>query len=53
MLLRESEFKGNATFNHVIETAKTSKGEDVNGYRAEFVELAEACKKIAPQMSER
>ena len=53
MLLRNSEFKGAASFDHVIETAKATKGEDVNGYRAEFVELAEACKKIAPQVSER
>ncbi len=53
MLLRDSEFKGAANFDHVIETARAAKGEDVNGYRTEFVELAEACKKIAPQVSER
>ena len=53
MLLRDSEFKGGASFDHVIDTARATKGEDVNGYRAEFVELAETCKKITPQVSER
>ncbi len=53
LLLRTSEFKGKASFDHVIETAKASKGADSTGYRTEFVELAELCKEIAPQVSER
>jgi Ca-activated chloride channel homolog len=53
LLLRTSEFKGKASFDHVIETARASKGTDATGYRTEFVELAELCKEIAPQVSER
>jgi Ca-activated chloride channel family protein len=53
MLLRGSEFKGRASFDHVIETAQAAKGTDANGYRAEFVELARACKSLTPEVSER
>ncbi|UKN03690.1 VWA domain-containing protein [Paracrocinitomix mangrovi] len=41
MLLRDSEYKGNASFAAVIQRAKISLGEDKNGYRIEFVELVE------------
>jgi Ca-activated chloride channel family protein len=41
MLLRDSEFKGEATYEKVTEWARTGKGEDVNGYRAEFIKLTE------------
>jgi len=41
MLLRKSEFSDNLTYKDIIETAKASKGKDENGYRAEFIRLAE------------
>ncbi|GAB3923396.1 YfbK domain-containing protein [Mucilaginibacter myungsuensis] len=41
MLLRGSEFKGDATFEHAISLAKSAKGNDEDGYRAEFIRLAE------------
>ena len=41
MLLRDSEFKGEATFVRVLELARESKGEDFHGYRAEFIQLVE------------
>ena len=41
MLLRDSAHKGNATWNSVRELAVEGKGEDVNGYRAEFISLIE------------
>lgn len=53
LILRDSEFKGSASFDDVIETASASKGTDANGYRAEFVELAKACKSLKPEVSER
>ncbi len=53
MILRDSEFMGSASFDHVIETAREAQGKDVNGYRAEFVELAETCKSLKPEVSER
>ena len=46
MLLRESEFKGTLLFDRVIELAKGGKGEDNNGYRAEFIRLVDAAKMI-------
>ena len=44
MLLRESKFKGDSTFDGVIEMAKGSMGKDDFGYRAEFVQLVEKAK---------
>jgi Ca-activated chloride channel family protein len=39
MLLTDSKFKSNASFVHVIQTAKNAKGKDVEGYRKEFITL--------------
>jgi Ca-activated chloride channel family protein len=39
MLLRDSEYKGNATYNAVLIWAKDSQGTDRNGTKAEFVKL--------------
>lgn len=39
MLLRDSEFKGTATFGSVVKTASAAKGKDVEGYRKEFIKL--------------
>jgi Ca-activated chloride channel homolog len=39
MLLTDSKFKSNASFVHVIQTAKNAKGKDVQGYRKEFISL--------------
>jgi Ca-activated chloride channel family protein len=42
MLLRNSEFKQNASFQQVIALANNAKGNDVNGYRSEFIALVKA-----------
>jgi Ca-activated chloride channel homolog len=39
MVLRDSPYKGNATVGSVLELAEAGKGEDRQGYRAEFIEL--------------
>lgn len=39
MLLRDSKFKGNSTFEEIILAANASKGNDDEGYRAEFIKL--------------
>lgn len=39
MLLRGSEFMGNTTIGSVLDLAKNAKGEDDEGYRAEFIQL--------------
>ncbi len=41
ILLRDSRFKANANMNQVLELAKNAKGDDVFGYRAEFISLVE------------
>ncbi len=41
MLLRDSDYKGDANFNDVIQFAKISKGNDSKGYRSEFIRLVE------------
>jgi Ca-activated chloride channel homolog len=39
MVLRDSPHKGDADLDKVLEWAKEGKGEDVNGYRREFIRL--------------
>ncbi|MDI9341587.1 MAG: von Willebrand factor type A domain-containing protein [Sediminibacterium sp.] len=41
MLLRDSKYKGDITWKQVIAMAKGAKGNDDDGYRAEFIRLAE------------
>lgn len=41
MIVNESEFKGSATIDSVIELAKGSKGADKFGLRSEFIQLAD------------
>jgi Ca-activated chloride channel family protein len=47
MLLRDSEFKQGAKFEEAIEMARAAKGDDHEGYRAEFVKLAESAKLLS------
>lgn len=47
MLLRDSEFKGSASYDHVLLWAKKAKGEDKYGYRTEFISLVEKTKLLA------
>jgi Ca-activated chloride channel family protein len=46
LLLRNSDFRGNADLGHVIAAAREARGQDADGYRAEFVKLAEAVRGI-------
>lgn len=41
LLLRNSAFKGNADYERIIQRAKAVKGDDPEGYRAEFIRLVE------------
>jgi Ca-activated chloride channel family protein len=41
MLLRDSAFKGDLTYDHVVSLARESKGKDANGYRSECIKLME------------
>lgn len=46
-LLRDSDFKGAATYDKVISLAKTSLDNDEKGYRREFIRLAETAEGLA------
>jgi Ca-activated chloride channel family protein len=46
MLLRDSEHRGTATFDRVIALARSARGEDPEGYRAEFVGLVETARDL-------
>ncbi len=41
MLLRGSQYKGESSFDQVIRLARSARGKDVEGYRAEFIRLVE------------
>ena len=47
MLLRDSRFKGSATVDGMLEIARSSLGEDRQGYRRDFVALVERYRRIA------
>jgi Ca-activated chloride channel family protein len=47
MLLRESEHKGETTYDRVIEWAQAAKETDELGYRAEFISLVRNAKEFA------
>jgi len=44
MLLRNSEFKGNATLDSAAKLAKSGRGEDEEGYRSELIRLISTVK---------
>ncbi len=46
LLLRNSEFKADATYAQVLEIAQNAKGSDLNGYRAEFIQMVQSCLNI-------
>jgi Ca-activated chloride channel family protein len=41
LLVKDSKFKGAASFDSVLERARSAKGDDSEGYRAEFIRLVE------------
>lgn len=47
MLLRDSEFKGNADYARVLQMAAGAQGTDEEGYRAEFVKMVRSVSLIA------
>ena len=47
MLLRNSEHKGTATYETVLDIATESKGPDEHGYRAELLEIVRSARAIS------
>ncbi len=46
MILRDSEYKGNVTFDSVLKLAQENARSDESGYRSEFISLVKKAKKI-------
>ena len=44
MLLRDSAYKSNASYDQTLSLAKAGIGDDPNGYRKEFVKMVEVIK---------
>ncbi|NPA67039.1 MAG: VWA domain-containing protein [Chlorobi bacterium] len=49
MLLRDSKFKGNATYKSVAELAKSAAGKDEFGYRKEFISLVKTAELLSKE----
>jgi Ca-activated chloride channel homolog len=47
MLLRNSAYKQNSTYDDVITIAKNAKGKDINNYRNEFIDLVKIVTTLA------
>ena len=53
LVLRKSAYRGQANLREVIATARASLGSDPEGYRSEFVRLAEAARSIGLPLDEK
>ncbi|MTI38542.1 DUF3520 domain-containing protein [Fulvivirga lutimaris] len=47
MLLRDSDFKGDLNYADIYDLAKSARGKDEQGYRAEFIRMVESCRLMA------
>jgi Ca-activated chloride channel family protein len=47
MLLRDSEHKAQCSWPAMVALAREARGPDVEGYRAEFIRLAETAQMLA------
>ena len=46
MLLRDSPYRGESSFDQVLELAQGSKGADPEGYRSEFIQLVKTAQAL-------
>jgi len=53
LILRDSEFKGNANIEGVISLAQTGRGEDSEGYRGEFIKLVRTAETLLDMRAEK
>lgn len=53
MLLRDSKYKGDLTYDQIIIQAQSALGEDEFGYRREFLDLVETASKLQATLSVR
>lgn len=50
LLLRQSDFRQNASFDQVIHLAEAAKGKDQEGYRSEFLKLVKSTRLLAKDL---
>ncbi|MEC4984545.1 MAG: VWA domain-containing protein [Oscillatoria sp. PMC 1068.18] len=50
MILRDSEYKGEANLKQVLELANESKGVDLQGYRGEFISLVKSSQSLTSKL---
>lgn len=50
LLLRDSKYKGDMTFEMAKQLAKDSKGKDINGYRSDFLDLVETAELLTEKL---
>ncbi len=48
LIMSDSKFKGDASFDRILDRARHAKGEDLEGYRAEFIRIVETAQLLAP-----
>ncbi len=53
MLLRDSDFKADASLENVITLAEQAKGKDKEGYRSEFIRLVKSVKELHGELATR
>jgi Ca-activated chloride channel family protein len=53
MLLRDSRYKGQSSYDGALQLARASAGADLRGYRAEFVQLVERARSLSESSSGR
>jgi len=53
MLLRDSKHKGESNYDQVIKLASRARGEDSEGYRAEFISLVKIAKELSKTVAEK
>ncbi len=51
LILRESEYKGNSSYEGILALARAGKGEDEDGYRSEFIRLVSMARDLADENS--
>ena len=53
MLMRDSKYKADASYNKVLELARASTGADPQGYRSEFIQLVETARTLSSHRAAR
>ncbi len=53
MLLRDSKYKSDASYNEVLKLARSSVGADPQGYRSEFIGLVETARDLSSRRAAR